>query len=184
MKKLKEILAAIALGILAPACALAFDGPYFSEICEHGHLNANASLGAVLDSRGVVQNGAFTNVALVYHTADANNTIIPAGLQAYIPPESWTLLSVGYGGGLAGVGANINLAATAQGYASEALLASGKPSLQVLGAAIKPGASALSINAGPEWFSAVVRGSTVLPFNQWKGEPGWFVGGAYTKKFG
>ncbi len=175
---LKRILAAISLGILAPACALAT--PYFTVWPTKAEIShPQTSIGAVMDERGVVQNAAFTSVAVVYHPADPATSIIPEVLRPYIPPESWTLLSVGYGGGLAGAGSSVNLAATIQGYVSQAFLASGKPGLQTFGTAIKPGASALSINAGPEWFSTVIRGGTMLPFDQWKGTPGWFIGGAY-----
>ncbi len=33
--------------------------------------------------------------------------------------------------------------------------------------------------ARPELFAKVIDHSTMLPFNQWKGIPGWFVGAAY-----
>ncbi len=169
--------------VLLAAPAAAFDGPYFKKIYGKDGVNVNASLGAVIDENASVQNAAFTNIALIYHDADPANTIIPENLQAYIPPESWTLLNLGYGGGLAGLGASINLAATAQGYLSQGLLASSNSKLQAFGNYIKPGASPFSINVGPEWFSKIVDHSVILPFNQWKGRPGWFVGGSYAKKF-
>lgn len=178
---MKTLLVGLVLALASAAHA--FDGPYFKKIYGADGVNFNASFGAVVDESGRVQNAAFTSVALVYHDADPFNTLVPENLQKYIPPEAWTLLSLGYGGGLAGVGASVNLAATAQGYVSQWLLASGSTRLEALGAAVKPGASSLSVNAGPEWFSTVVRDSTILPFDQWKGRPGWFIGGAYTKKF-
>lgn len=173
-----KMLLGVLLLIASSARAAYFIGPWGPN-----QTNVQASLGAVLDEKGAVQSGAFTNVAVVYHEADPADTIIPAALQPYIPPESWTLLSFGYGAGLAGLGANVNLATTAQGYASRALLASSKDNLQALGAALKPSGTGLAINAGPEWFATVVRNSTLLPLDQWKGRPGWFVGGSYTKKF-
>ncbi len=180
---IKKILVAIGLGILPWTAALAFDGPYFIGLYGPHLTNVQASLGAVIDGEGDLKSAAFTNVAVVYHEADPNNTLIPESLQAYVPPESWTLLNVGYGGGIAGLGSSVNLAATAQGYLSRGLLASSNLKAQVIGAAVKPSTSGLSINAGPQLFATIIRSSVILPFNQWKGIPGWFIGAAYTKKF-
>lgn len=176
---MKKIILAVILCGLA-ATARAFDGPYFTvwpTPSQIGH--PQTSLGAILSSRGAVQNPAFTNLSVVYHAADPKNSLIPEAYQAYLPAESWSLLNLGYGGGEAGLGSSINLAATVQGYAAEAFQASSKPGLQAFGAAIKPGASPLAINAGPEWSSTVIRNSTFLPINQWRLVPGWFVGAAY-----
>jgi len=174
---MKSLLAALFLALAVNSHA--YNGPYFQGLWGKNLTHPQTSLGAVFDSKGNLISGAFTNVAIVYHSADPDNSLIPTQLQSYLPPESWTLLNFGYGGSIAGFGASINLAATVQGYASEAFSASANPSLQAFGGLIKPGTSPVSINAGPEWFSAVVRNSTLLPFDQWKGVPGWFVGGAY-----
>jgi hypothetical protein len=175
----------VAALILAASAAHAFDGPYFTKLYDPktGATNGNVSLGAIMDEKGVVKSGAFGSLNVLWHPADADNSLIPKNWQTFLPPEAWTLLSVGYGDGFLGAGANINLGSTAQSYASQALQGSGNASLSSFGAAIKPGASGLAINAGPEWFCKVVSNSVLLPFDQWKGTPGWFIGGSYTKKF-
>lgn len=171
------------VALLMLVASVAKADPYFIGLYGSNVTNVQASLGAVFDKSGTVKSSAFTNVAVLYHEASATNSIIPARLQAYIPPESWTLLNVGYGTGVAGIGSSVNLAVTAQSYLSRAALSFNNQSIHAFGNLVAPQPTGLSVNAGPQWFSTIVREGTILPFNQWKGIPGWFAGAAYTKKF-
>ena len=160
--------------------------PYFKGLWGANLTNPQVSAGAIFSSKGVSVS-AFTNLALVYHNADAEHSLIPAELQAYIPPETWTLLNVGFGGSggnyVFGLGSSVNLAGTVQGYASSALLSSSNPKFRAFGSLIAPGASPVSINAGPQLFSTILSNGTILPVNHWHSERGWFVGGTYHKRF-
>jgi len=164
--------------VLAVTLAASADAAYFKGLWSDP-THPYTSAGALWNSKGDLENGAFTKVAVAYHVADPNDTIIPEALRAYIPPETWSLADLGYGGGIGGLGMSINLAATLQGYASMAMAASGNPGLESLSQQIRPGSSNLEIAAGPEWFSAVIRDSRLLPLNQMKGVPGMFVGLGY-----
>lgn len=155
--------------------------PYIVGLWGTGLSHPMTSAGALFQSNGKPVD-AISGVSVAYHRAGVGGSVIPGALQPYIPPESWGI-DLSYGGGagnyVASLSACVNLAATVQGYASEAFLASKNASLDAFGALIKPGASPLSIAAGPAWYVAPVVNSTILPVNAWQGKQGWAVKLAY-----
>lgn len=173
------------LVLLLSSPAIAFDGPYFTGPFSTP-ANIQVSAGGLFNSR-IAPVSAFTNVALAHHTADAENSLVPPEWQAWIPPESWTLLSLGAGGANGdynvGFGTHFNLANYLQAYTAEALMFMG-PTGEKLGMAIAPRPSnALSLTAGPEWYTPAVQNGQVLKFNQLRVLPGWYIGASYIKRF-
>ena len=155
--------------------------PYIVGLWGTGLSHPMTSAGALFQSNGKPVD-AISGVSVAYHKAGVGGSVIPEALQPYIPAESWAI-DASYGGGagnyVASLSACVNLAATVQGYASEAFLASKNASLDAFGALIKPGASPLSIAAGPAWYVAPVVNGTVLPVDAWQGKQGWVVKLAY-----
>jgi len=125
--------------------------------------------------------GNFTNAAPLYHPLSAGS-IIPQEFQAYIPPESWSLnLGGGWNNanGIGGTGASVNLLDSVRAYTSGLLALSSNADLQAAGKQIAPGDGPLNITVGPQWCLTLIQNGTIIPFNQWRVLPYWFVGASY-----
>ncbi len=155
--------------------------PYIVGLWGPGLTHPQMSSGALFTSGGAPVD-SITSVSVAYHKAGVGGSAIPQVLQPYIPPESWGV-DLSYGGGsgnyISSLSFAVNLAATVQGYLSEGLIGSGKTSLVAFGSLIKPGASPLSIAAGPSWYVSPVQNNIVIPVTEWQGKQGWVVKLAY-----
>lgn len=89
--------AAAALGGVPDANGVRAPKPYFQTILKDpAHPKVSASL---LYTAQMDFDGGVTDVALVYHKADPTDTLWPQKLlDLGMPPLSWTLLELGFGG--------------------------------------------------------------------------------------
>ena len=173
----------IALLLLLAAPASAFDGPYFTAIWENPS-HPVASAGSLLTAKGGYD-GVTTKIALVWHKADATNSIIPQDLQNIgVKPFSWTLLDcgAGYGNGTGKMdcGAGVNLAPTLLGPLAAPLKASSSPLAQAAGGIIGGLPDGSGLNVGPTWAATPVQHGTLLPVNHWGSHLDFFFGGTYS----
>lgn len=163
-------------------CSTAKASPYFNYLGEKNQ-PIYVSQGALFTTNNFSYQQAFTNVAVVYHPLSAGS-IIPAELQAYLPPESWSInLGAGYAstnGSLAiGPGLSINLLDSVRAHATNLLNLSSNATVKAIAAQIAPGNGPLNITIGPQWEMQVTNYGTVLPFNQMRLVPRWFVGASF-----
>lgn len=169
--------AILAIGAAAPARAA-----YLKTIFQdptHPQVSAGLSFNSKLEL-----DGGGTAVALVYHGADAADTLVPqALLDLGIRPISWAI-QAGVGGDRQNVtvpfGASVNLTPTVLGPALDALRRSFSPKLQTLSKILDSPAGGVAF--GPQWTAKPVRDGRLLPLSSWRFPPGWFVGGLW--KFG
>lgn len=176
---LKRILAAISLGILAPACALAT--PYVQGLWTKTN-PVYVTAGATFTTDKLTADAAVTTVAFAYHPLSAGSLWdwpavadrVPAWLSPILPRESWAC-SVGgawNSSAKAGVvGCGFNLLDTVRNWASRGLQATGNDSLNALGAQIAPGVGPVSLYA-----SRVEQNSADRPFVF---VPRWMLAASY-----
>ena len=99
-------------------------GPYFQTLLKdptHPKISVSA-----IYTPALVFDGMITDVAVVYHKADRNNTLWPQkALDMGLEPLSWTLLEIGFGGnsdsGFVSAGISVNAAPTLLGPLVKAL---------------------------------------------------------------
>jgi hypothetical protein len=177
MKKL--LLAALAAAALAVPSRAAYIGTIFQN---PGDLHLSA--GATFNSRFTF-NGGNTQVALAYHDADPKDSLLPQRLlDLGVEPISYAL-SAGLGGTTGNFvvpfGLSANLTPTLLGPGLKALQSSGNKTAQGIASIISSPAGGVAF--GPNWTARGMRDGTILPFNQWRFPPGWFVGALWHKKF-
>lgn len=127
--------------------------------------------------------GAETNVAVVFHAPDPNESIIPTRLLlAGVKPVGWTLLELGAGGnssqGFGTVGTSVELGQTALGPLTTALedLGGGYKSFAQL--LIAPNGDGLKL--GIKWKANVLANGGVQPFDKWRFPPRYTIGYQYS----
>ena len=167
---------------LAVSPAAAFDGPYFTALWENP-AHPVASVGSLLTAKGAYD-GVSTKVTLVWHKADAANSITPQALQNIgVKPFSWTLLDcgAGYGNGTGKLncGAGVNLAPTILGPIAQPLKASSSPLAQAAGAIIGGLPDGSGLNVGPTWAATPIQNGTLRPLNRWGSHLDFFFGATY-----
>jgi hypothetical protein len=125
--------------------------------------------------------GIGTDVAMMFHAADPNDTIIPQKLQDLgIKPISWCALCVGGGGnsktGFATISASINVAPTLLGPVAKAVRQSKSPAAQIAADLIASGDGQSGLKIGVAWKSDVIVNGTVQPFDKWHFSPRFVFG--------
>jgi hypothetical protein len=142
----------------------------------HPRVSAGLSFNSKLEL-----DGGGTAVALVYHEADREDSLIPnALLDLGIRPVSWAIQG-GVGGDTKNViipfGASANLTPTVLGPALDLMRRSSSPTAQTLAKILDSPAGGVAF--GPQWTAKPVRDGVILPLNSWRFPPGWFVGGLW-----
>lgn len=129
-----------------------------------------------------VFDGAESDVALVFHKADPNETIIPQRLlDAGVKPVSWTLLEAGAGGdrhtGFASVGPGIYVAGTLLGPLTALLEYAGGTYATVGKLLVSPDGGGLRL--GIHWKANAVENGALVPFNHLRFAPRYVLGYSY-----
>jgi hypothetical protein len=125
-----------------------------------------------------------SELALVYHVGDLNETIIPQCLlDLGVKPVSYGL-NAGVGGSSGNfyipLGPFVNLTPTILGPLLQVMDNSGNMTLVGLGKILSSDKGGVAF--GPTWTAYPVVGGTIMPFNSWRWAPGYFCGALY--KFG
>lgn len=152
--------------------------PYFYTPFTKGY-QFEISNGALFDSQfNPVMD--FTNIPLVYHPI-SSGSILPAVVQPYLPPESWSVdLGGGYAGNTAfgGIGLGINLLDSVRAYAAGLLALSSNASLNAAGRQIAPGNGPINIHVDYEP-TAILFQNGQFARNPLKMTNHWFIGPSY-----
>lgn len=172
---MKKLLIALLLGVTVPSHAQYFQ-TYFQNLA-HPQMNA----GVDYTMKGSYD-GAVTKVALVYHSANPNDSIIPKSWQNVIPPDSWCLLCAGISGNAGNYdlkfGPSVNLEPQVLGWAIPLLKQANNPTATVvanlLGATPNGG-----LAFGIDWSAAGVQNGHVQPFDKWGYKPDLYTGILY-----
>ncbi len=171
---------ALLLALAAPVQA--FDGPYFTAIWENPK-HPLTSAGSLLTAKGGYD-GVSTKVALVWHKADPDDSLIPAALQNIgVKSFGWTLLDcgAGYGNGTGKLdcGTGINFAPTLLGPIAAPLKASTSKLAQAIGAIVGGLPDGSGLNVGPTWAATPVQHGVLLPINHWGSHLDFFFGASF-----
>ncbi len=167
--------------LLALLLPVSLDAAYFKTIVSDIN-HPQMSAGATFNSR-FSPIGGIINYSIIYHPADADDSLIPGFLlRSGVRPISWSLLDVGVGGAsgnfIAPVGASINLTPTVLGPLVDYLGKSESSIARGIGNIISGPNGGVAF--GPKWVAYPVVDSVVVPVTQWRFPPGWFVGGMWT----
>lgn len=155
--------------------------PYFETIFRDP---SHPKIGAgVLYTPSFEFDGGVTDVALVYHKADPDDTLWPQKLlDLGMPPVSWTLLEVGGGGNRESAfihgGTSINLAPTVLGPLTAALGRAGGTAAKIGAILIAPDGHA-GVRFGVGWKANVIRNGGFERLNQLRFPPRYGVGYVY-----
>ena len=175
----KLIVAAFLFALAAPSSAAYFQ-EYFQDNAHLAHPQVSA--GADWTMKGN-PDGGVTKIALVYHAADPNDSIIPKAWQNVIPPDSWCALCAGFQVGnhqtySLKFGPSVNLEPQVLGWAVPLLQQSSNPvanaAANLIGGSPKGG-----LAFGVDWGAKVVQGGTIEPFNKWGFSPDFYAGALY-----
>lgn len=131
------------------------------------------SQGATFTTAKLGYDQTFTNVAVLYHPLSAGS-LIPEGLQAWLPPESWACtVGGGYlaedGKGSIGSGCGVNLLDSVRGWGSRLLFLSNNGTIQAIGEQIRPKGGPVNLFAGRQ--ENISFGGKFVPR--------WFFGAAF-----
>lgn len=142
----------------------------------HPHMSAGLSFNSKLDL-----DGGGTALALVYHDANPDDSLIPqALLDLGVRPISWAI-QAGVGGDRQNFtvpfGVSANLTPTVLGPAIDAMRRSDSPMARNLAKVLDSPAGGVAF--GPQWTAKPVRDGVILPINVWRFPPGYFVGGLW-----
>jgi hypothetical protein len=154
---------------------------YFDSFFAHP---SHPQVGArVLFDTKVVARGAMTDLALFYHRANDQDSIIPQSWRdAGIKPISWSLLDLGIGKQsgefILAAGPSMNLSPAILGPICSRLKASENATLRALGNVLDS-SNGKGIAFGPKWYATPIRDTTVLPLNQWDFRPGFTLGATW-----
>ena len=180
---MNKMIAAVLLAALA-APSYAFDGAYFKGIWENQNYKSPiVSEGTLLTMKGAYD-GETGQVAIAWHQADPNDTLIPQSLQNIgIKPFSWTLLNCGggYGNGtgLLTCGSSINVAPTLLGPIAQPLKASSNALAHAAGVFIAGTPSGTGLALGYVWNMIPVQNATIMPLDRWGSHLDAFLGASY-----
>lgn len=172
--------AAFLLLALVPGQASA--GKYIKTLLDDP-LHPPLSAGVTFDAR-MKLNGGATMAAVVYHPADPENSLVPQRLlDLGVRPIGWAV-NLGLGGTpeefVVPFGASANLTPTVLGPGLDLMKKSSSAVLKTVATAIDGPSGGIAF--GPQWTTKLMRGGVILPLNEWRFPPGWFVGGLW--KFG
>lgn len=166
-----------ALGGVAGPDGVKPSTPYFETILKDP---AHPRIGAgVLYTPAFEFDGAVTDVALVFHRANPDDTLWPKQLlDIGFPPISWTLLELGGGGnresGFVHGGASVNLAPTVLGPLTKALEHAGGRYAAIGRLLEAPNGSGIRFGVG--WKANVIRDGGIAPLNTMTLPPRYSVG--------
>lgn len=191
---MKTVLAALLLvaALSAPAAAAlggvpAADGsrpskPYFETILKNiAHPKMSASL--LYTAQGDFDGGV-TDVALIYHKGDPTDTLWPQQLlDLGMPPVSWTLLELGFGGNRQSAfirpGVAVDVAPTLLGPLKDALHGVGGLAGRFGSLLVAENGSGVKLSVG--WKTNLIQNGSVQRFNDLRFPPRYGVG--YTFAF-
>lgn len=178
IKRPSWILSLMAVLILIPALVQA--NPYFSTLLQDPmHPKVSASF---LYTPSFVPDGGVTNVALVYHKADPDNTLWPQSfLDAGFKPLSWTLLEVGIGGNRETAffhgGLSVNIGPTLLGPLTQKLAEAGGKYATFGSFLVSPDGSGVKIGLG--WKTNIIRNGGLANIKDMRFPPRYSFGYVY-----
>ena len=160
-------------------CSKVQAAPYLDSIFQNP-THPQVSVGATFSSQ-FSANGAATMLAVIYHAADPNNSLIPKSVQALgMQPVSWAV-NVGVGGNAGNyfipVGVSVNLTPTVLGPALKLMNNSGNKTLQGVSSLISSSNGGVAF--GPQWTAYPLVNGDMLPLNHWRFPPGWYCGATF-----
>ena len=152
---------------------------YLDSIFQHP-TSPQISGGALLNS-GMTPTGGATELALVYHSANVSNTLMPQVLlDLGVRPMSWAI-NIGLGGNagnaMVPLGASVNLVPSALGPVLDLMSASSNLTVQQISRVIASESGGCAF--GPTWTAYPVVNGGWKPMNAWRFPPGWFLGASY-----
>lgn len=159
---MKSLIAALLIAVSVPAKAANLD----TIVTDYAHPKLSASL---LYTPSGVFDGGVTDVALVYHKADKNDSLWPQKLmEAGIPALSWTLLECGAGGNsssaFAECGASVDIAPTLLSPITGALSRAGGNYAVIGKLLVSPDGNGLKL--GISWKGNLITNGSVTPFDR------------------
>lgn len=155
--------------------------PYFETILKDP---AHPKVGVgVLYTPAFIFDGGVTDVALIFHRANPDDTLWPQQLlDLGMVPVSWTLLEVGGGGNretaFIHAGASVNLAPTVLTPLTKALARVGGVPAKIGAILVAPDGSA-GVRFGVGWKANAVQNGGLAPLNAWRFPPRYGVGYVY-----
>ncbi len=166
----------------APA-VIKVNKPYFMTLVSNP-AHPYVSLGSNFTTKGEFD-GMTSQVALIWHKGDPNNTLIPDSLQnAGLKPFSWTLLAcgAGYGNGTGVLtcGSSINVAPTLFGPLAQVLNATSNPVAKAIASFMAGAPNGSGLALGYTWHMEPVADGALKPFNQWGSHVDAFIGAGYS----